>query len=245
MTGAKVTAAEALALGLADEVVPDDDLPAAAHAFAAQLAAGPAIALSFTKRAVQRADEHTLAAQLEFESWGQTTCFKTDDFAGRAGRLRAEAPARLQRTLIMTFTDILYDATGGVATITINRPDALNALRTLTVTELIEAFRRADDDPTIGVAILTGAGDRAFCVGARPKGVGLQARRAGLARHRPRLARPVRHHARRRHPHHRRRQGLVHRRRPRAALLRRHHRRRRERPIRPGRAPRSAARRST
>jgi dihydroxynaphthoic acid synthetase len=66
----------------------------------------------------------------------------------------------------MTFTDIIYDATDGVATITINRPDALNALRTVTVTELIEAFRRADDDPTVGVAILTGAGDRAFCVGA-------------------------------------------------------------------------------
>jgi 2-(1,2-epoxy-1,2-dihydrophenyl)acetyl-CoA isomerase len=80
MTGAKVTAAEALELGLADEVVPDDELPAAAQEFAAQLAAGPAIALSFTKRAVQRADEHTLSAQLEFESWGQSTCFKTDDF---------------------------------------------------------------------------------------------------------------------------------------------------------------------
>ena len=69
----------------------------------------------------------------------------------------------------MTFTDILYDATDGVATITINRPEALNALRTVTVTELIEAFRRADDDPTIGVAILTGSGDRAFCVGADQK----------------------------------------------------------------------------
>jgi dihydroxynaphthoic acid synthetase len=69
----------------------------------------------------------------------------------------------------MTFTDILYDATDGIATITINRPEALNALRTVTVTELIEAFRRADDDPTVGVAILTGAGDRAFCVGADQK----------------------------------------------------------------------------
>jgi 2-(1,2-epoxy-1,2-dihydrophenyl)acetyl-CoA isomerase len=80
MTGARVTAAEALALGLADDVVPDSELHAAAHAFAAQLAAGPSVALSFTKRAVQRADEHNLPAQLEFESWGQTTCFRTDDF---------------------------------------------------------------------------------------------------------------------------------------------------------------------
>jgi 2-(1,2-epoxy-1,2-dihydrophenyl)acetyl-CoA isomerase len=81
MTGAKVTAAEALTLGLADDMVPDPELPAAANSFAAQLAAGPAVALSFTKRAVQRADEHSLAAQLEFESWGQTVCFKTADFA--------------------------------------------------------------------------------------------------------------------------------------------------------------------
>jgi len=81
MTGAKVSAAEALEVGLADEVVPDAELTEAAHAFAAELASGPAVALSFTKRAVQRADEQTLPAQLEFESWGQTVCFKTTDFA--------------------------------------------------------------------------------------------------------------------------------------------------------------------
>jgi dihydroxynaphthoic acid synthetase len=69
----------------------------------------------------------------------------------------------------MTFTDIIYDEADGIATITINRPDELNALRTTTVAELIEAFRCADDDPTVGVAILTGAGDRAFCVGADQK----------------------------------------------------------------------------
>jgi 2-(1,2-epoxy-1,2-dihydrophenyl)acetyl-CoA isomerase len=81
MTGATVTAADALRWGLADEVVPDGKLADAVHAFAAQLAAGPAVALSFTKRAVQRSDEQTLQAQLAFESWGQSTCFKTRDFA--------------------------------------------------------------------------------------------------------------------------------------------------------------------
>ncbi|SEB38151.1 naphthoate synthase [Rhodococcus jostii] len=69
----------------------------------------------------------------------------------------------------VTYTDIIYTARDGVATITINRPESLNALRTTTVQELIEAFRRADEDPTIGVAVLTGAGDRAFCVGADQK----------------------------------------------------------------------------
>jgi 2-(1,2-epoxy-1,2-dihydrophenyl)acetyl-CoA isomerase len=81
MTGATVDAAEALRIGLADEVVPDGELTATVHEFAARLAAGPAVALSFTKRAVQRSDEHTLRTQLEFESWGQGTCFKTHDFA--------------------------------------------------------------------------------------------------------------------------------------------------------------------
>ena len=81
MTGATVGSAEALQLGLADRVVPGDELAGAVREFAAQLAAGPAVALSFTKRAVQRADERSLDAQLEFESWGQGVCFKTADFA--------------------------------------------------------------------------------------------------------------------------------------------------------------------
>jgi 2-(1,2-epoxy-1,2-dihydrophenyl)acetyl-CoA isomerase len=81
MTGATVTSAEALRWGLADDVVPDDELADAAHAFAARLAAGTAVALSFTKRAVQRSDEQTLQSQLAFESWGQSACFKTRDFA--------------------------------------------------------------------------------------------------------------------------------------------------------------------
>jgi dihydroxynaphthoic acid synthetase len=69
----------------------------------------------------------------------------------------------------MTYTDILYSGAGGVATITINRPDALNALRTATVRELTAAFLAADADPTIGVVVLTGAGDRAFSVGGDQK----------------------------------------------------------------------------
>ncbi|MFD9665830.1 enoyl-CoA hydratase/isomerase family protein [Rhodococcus sp. NPDC059968] len=81
MTGATVTPNEALQLGLADEVVPDAELNNAVHEFAAQLAAGPAVALSFTKRAIQRSDQLTLEGQLEFESWGQHICFKTADFA--------------------------------------------------------------------------------------------------------------------------------------------------------------------
>ena len=65
----------------------------------------------------------------------------------------------------MDFTDVLYEAADGIATVTINRPKVLNAFRAETVEELTEAFRRAWGDPTVGVVILTGAGDRAFSSG--------------------------------------------------------------------------------
>jgi 2-ketocyclohexanecarboxyl-CoA hydrolase len=63
------------------------------------------------------------------------------------------------------YTDIRYEAGGGIATVTISRPEVLNAMRPLTVEELTEAFHEAWSDRTVGVVILTGTGDRAFCVG--------------------------------------------------------------------------------
>ena len=69
-------------------------------------------------------------------------------------------------TPVREFTDIRYDHSGtGIARITIARPEVRNAFRPETVTELIEAFRDVRDDPSIGVALLTGAGDEAFCSG--------------------------------------------------------------------------------
>lgn len=65
----------------------------------------------------------------------------------------------------MTYDDILFDARAGVATITINRPEKRNAVRPQTYEELTHAMHRAADDPEIGVVVLTGAGDKAFCSG--------------------------------------------------------------------------------
>src|SRR5579885_1501103 len=65
----------------------------------------------------------------------------------------------------MTYEDILYDARDGVAHITINRPQVMNAFRGKTCEELIHAFNRAGWDKSIGVIVLGGAGDRAFCTG--------------------------------------------------------------------------------
>jgi len=63
------------------------------------------------------------------------------------------------------YSDILYDAAEGIAKITINRPEVRNAFRPTTLFELSNAFNVARDDPEIGVIILTGAGDKAFCSG--------------------------------------------------------------------------------
>lgn len=64
-----------------------------------------------------------------------------------------------------TFTDIIYEKAEGIAKITINRPEVRNAFRPLTVQEMIRALDDARDDTSIGVIILTGAGDLAFCSG--------------------------------------------------------------------------------
>jgi dihydroxynaphthoic acid synthetase len=63
------------------------------------------------------------------------------------------------------FEDILYEVEGGRATVTINRPERLNAFRARTIRELAEAFEAAADDDAVGVIVFTGAGERAFCVG--------------------------------------------------------------------------------
>jgi naphthoate synthase len=63
------------------------------------------------------------------------------------------------------YRDILYTKVEGVARITLNRPEVLNAFRAQTCTEMVAALRDAWHDRSIGVAVLRGAGDRAFCVG--------------------------------------------------------------------------------
>jgi naphthoate synthase len=69
----------------------------------------------------------------------------------------------------MTYKDVLYEKKDGVAWITINRPEVRNAFRTGTVHELTDAFVDARWDPSVGVAVLTGAGDKAFCSGGDQK----------------------------------------------------------------------------
>jgi enoyl-CoA hydratase/carnithine racemase len=65
----------------------------------------------------------------------------------------------------MTFERILYRKEGHIAYVTINRPEKLNAIDPLTSAELLEAFSDFKADDNAWVAILTGAGDRAFSTG--------------------------------------------------------------------------------
>ena len=69
-------------------------------------------------------------------------------------------------TSVADYEDIRYEHSGtGIARVTIDRPEVLNAFRPETVAEMIDAFTRIRDDASIGCALLTGAGDRAFCSG--------------------------------------------------------------------------------
>ncbi len=61
--------------------------------------------------------------------------------------------------------DIGYATAEGIAKITIRRPEVRNAFRPQTIAELIDAFHLAQDDPEIGVVVLTGEGELAFCSG--------------------------------------------------------------------------------
>lgn len=63
------------------------------------------------------------------------------------------------------YRDIIHERVDGIAKITINRPQVRNAFRPQTVQELMQAFDASRDDPTVGVIILTGAGELAFCSG--------------------------------------------------------------------------------
>jgi enoyl-CoA hydratase/carnithine racemase len=64
------------------------------------------------------------------------------------------------------FTQILYDVANGVATITLNRPDKMNAFTNVMMQEMCLAFDMVDRDDDVRAVIVTGSGDRAFCAGA-------------------------------------------------------------------------------
>jgi len=71
----------------------------------------------------------------------------------------------------MEFKNILYEKSEGIATITINRPEKLNAMDQETIQEILSALDDAEKDENIRVVVITGAGDRAFSAGADISGM--------------------------------------------------------------------------
>jgi enoyl-CoA hydratase len=66
----------------------------------------------------------------------------------------------------MEFNNLLVEKSDGIATVTVNRPKALNALNEETLGELLASFEGLEADPSIRAVILTGAGEKAFVAGA-------------------------------------------------------------------------------
>jgi enoyl-CoA hydratase len=66
----------------------------------------------------------------------------------------------------MEYKNLLFEVEEGVATVTFNRPKALNAMNSETMGELMDAIKRCADDDGIKCVVLTGAGDKAFVAGA-------------------------------------------------------------------------------
>lgn len=64
------------------------------------------------------------------------------------------------------FTQILYDVADGIATITLHRPDKMNAFTNVMMQEMCNAFDLVDADDDVRAVIVTGSGERAFCAGA-------------------------------------------------------------------------------
>ena len=71
----------------------------------------------------------------------------------------------------MSFNSLLYEIDDNILTITLNRPDRMNAFTVEMAYELIDAFNQASDDDEVRVIVVTGAG-KAFCAGMDLSGDG-------------------------------------------------------------------------
>ena len=74
---------------------------------------------------------------------------------------------------------LIYEKSDGIATITLNRPEALNAFSKEVIEEILHALEDIKNDETMRVVVLTGAGEKAFSAGADIKGmIGMNALKA-------------------------------------------------------------------
>lgn len=79
LSGEVINAEEALRIGLVSRVIPHEQILAKAKELAAKIAAGPSVAVELTKRGLRRALDSDLRTQLDYESYAQNLCRKTED----------------------------------------------------------------------------------------------------------------------------------------------------------------------
>src|SRR5438093_202776 len=85
----------------------------------------------------------------------------------RGGAFRTPHSAlRIRKRFLMPYEALIYEKRGHVAYVTLNRPHALNALNTQLFREIDQAFVDYQRDDDAWIAVLRGAGERAFCAGA-------------------------------------------------------------------------------
>jgi len=66
----------------------------------------------------------------------------------------------------VTYKTLLYEKADGIARVTLNRPEALNALNSTVYTELYDVFEAIENDAEVRVVVITGSGDKAFAAGS-------------------------------------------------------------------------------
>jgi len=158
--------------------------------------AAPTLLLAGADDAAYRAHADAMAARLPratvviIPDAGHTTHLENPAAFAAAVATFFERRADMEITwrAARAYSDIRYELgegqAHGVAKITIDRPEVRNAFRPETLSELADAFAAARDDPAVGVVVLTGAGNEAFCSGGdqRIRGSAGYVDRAGVPR---------------------------------------------------------------
>ncbi len=161
--------------------VDESDLDATVAALLDRLASGPTVAIGLAKQAINHSQHATLNQAMTQELFNLELSCRTSDFKEGLAAFRDKRAPRLHRAMrdramrdkdalmsAQSYATIGYEVTGHTATITLNRPEALNALSPHMITELRSAYDRAENDDNIWLLIVTGTG-RAFCTGADVK----------------------------------------------------------------------------
>ena len=107
-----------------------------------------------------------------FVSYGEDVVWGTTGAScARCSTRSSRSCEHARGEVLVSYETLLVEAADGVGTITLNRPEARNALNPTVVRELAEALDRLETDPDTRVVVLRGAGERAFCAGADLKGM--------------------------------------------------------------------------